>query len=576
MDEETKEKKKKIKNPRDNGVHFASDNEQQKKATAGKQSQKSKVARSATLAIQRSPAIATGGTNKITRRITPEVQEFIRKELTDPTAKGSTYIEQFISSFLKQAKADPSSRAGMLLASAMFSEDLLKHLDEEANKAMSKDIKFAQYNIRQTLYPKQQEVYDDDYDKTIVCICSRRVGKSELDARLLAKRCLRPDQHCVYINRSFDAAVRQIRKPLETALEAAGLTSYEGTIGGGLLSFPNGSQIMILGNNNAKDIDKMRGERIALIVFDECGHMRNMRQIVEEVVEPAMMDYADSQLILTGTPPRTKHNFIQELYDNPTIKKFHWTYLDNPFLPNRETVLEEVCKKHGVTPDDPFIRREYFGEMGATDEEAMVFHSYQKVDALPNKTWTHAYIAVDWGFEDKAAVTSIVADSMKKECFIVKTWSEAKKGIIEICEEVKRQYDELKTKYNISRNPVIVCDTNEKSASFELYNTYKLPNVMNAYKYEKNFAIEQLAEWLRTGVIKVVTKDNDAMLEDLNNTMWLRDEETDELKHEIDDDCWHPNAAMALLYASRMVSFDILGVVTSEAEGRARRLIENV
>lgn len=546
-------------------------------AKSGKAKQSKDAKQSVKQCISKSIKNNKGANPSSPRRVTPEVQDAVRTKLTEREENGHLYMVNFVNNFLNEARDNPNSLAARQLASVIFDQKLLQTLDEEVNKQMNKDISFSQYQVRKTLYPKQIDVYDDDFDKIILAICSRRVGKSELDGRLLAKRCLRPEQHCVYINRSFEVAARQINKPLMTALEAAGLTNYTGTVGGGMLTFDNGSWILIIGNNNAKDIDKLRGEKIALCIADECGHMRNMRQIVQEVIEPAMMDYADSQLIFTGTPPRTKHNFIQELYDNPTIRKFHWTYLDNPFLPNREKILQEVCDRHGVNPNDPFIRREYFGEMGAVDEEAIVFHDYKTTTEIPKKTWTHAYIGVDWGFEDKAAVVSVLGDSHTKQCIIIKTWSASKKGISEICQEVKNQYDILTTKYTIARKPVIVCDTNEKSASFELYQTYKLPNVMNAYKYEKNFAIEQLAEWLRTSTIITYSgKENEEMLLDLDNTIWQRDEETDELQHEIDDEAYHPNAAMALLYISRMIAYDILGVVTPESEIRARRLIENV
>lgn len=556
-------------NPKGNPpTNFANNKKVLEKAIAGQKTEKSRMKKAVASSINQSNVLVQG----IHRRITPDTQQMIRDELTKQDKGGTPYIHQFIKAFLKEAKDDPSSNAGRMLASTMFNDKLLETLDSEVNKQMNRDIGFAEYRIRQTLYDKQQEVFDNKQDKTILVINSRRSGKTELMGRLLAKRVLRPDQHCVYINRSFDAAVRQIQKPLETALQAAGL-SYSGTVNGGKLDFDNGSWILIIGNNNVADVNKLRGERLALAILDECGHERNVRQLMQEVIQPASMDYEDSQIVFVGTPPRTKINYIQDLWDNPKIKKYHWTFEQNPFIPNKENVIKEVCELNGVTPDSPFIQREYYGVMGAVDTDAEVFRGYQKVDRVPTEhLFTHSYVAIDWGYEDKAAVVSIVANSHSKEAYIVRDWSMSKQSISTICQEAVAQVAYLKEHFKLEREPVVVCDTNEKGASFELYQTYKVPNVMNAYKYDKDMAIEQFSEWLRVGTIKTCV-DAKSCIEDFDNTIWKRDEETDQILHDIDDECWHPNAAWAAIYASRMFAFDILGIMTSEAENRTHRLV---
>ena len=186
---------------------------------------------------------------------------------------------------MNEAKKDPNSQAARLLASAIFDPKLLDTLDETLNKQMNRDYGFALYQIRKTLYDKQQEVFDNDTDKIILAICSRRSGKTELMGRLLVKRLLKPDQHVVYINRSFDAAVRQIQKPFDTALQAVGdsLKITQGSIGGGLVQFDNGSWLLIVGYNNAADVNKIRGEKVALVIIDEFGHMRHLKELVQEV-----------------------------------------------------------------------------------------------------------------------------------------------------------------------------------------------------------------------------------------------------------------------------------------------------
>ena len=529
-----------------------------KKGVKQTEEQKAKIAASETM------------TKKL-RRVQPEIDQAIQDKLFSRDTSGKTFITSFISKCIDEAKKDPNSRMGIYMADKIFgSGDLITRLDAEVNKAMSRDTAFQQYQIRNTLYDKQQEVYDNSTDKFMIVINSRRSGKTELMGRLLAKRVCRPDQHCVYINRSFDAAVRQIQKPLETALEAAGL-HYRGTINGGKIEFDNGSWILIVGNNNASDVNKLRGEKLALVLCDECGHMRHLRELINEIIAPATMDYADSQIVMVGTPPRTRNGFVQELWEKGNIRKYHWTFKDNPFIPNKDNVIQEACEMFGISPDSNFIKREYLGDMYAYDTEAIYIKHYDKAEPDKDKLYSHAYVAVDWGYEDKAAVVGMIVDKNAKKLYIVKDWSEAKKGIVEISQRVQEMVEYLKNNYRLDREPQVICDTNEKSAAQDLYTTYHISNVMLAYKYDLNYALDQLSDWFTASTV-VISPNAKATIEDADNMIWKRNEDTDQIIHELDDDSYHGNAMFAVLYASRQFAYDVMGLI---AENKPAKEITN-
>ena len=529
-----------------------------KKGVKQTEEQKAKIAASETM------------TKKL-RRVQPEIDQAIQDKLFSRDTSGKTFITSFISKCIDEAKKDPNSRMGIYMADKIFgSGDLITRLDAEVNKAMARDTAFQQYQIRNTLYDKQQEVYDNSTDKFMIVINSRRSGKTELMGRLLAKRVCRPDQHCVYINRSFDAAVRQIQKPLETALEAAGL-HYRGTINGGKIEFDNGSWILVVGNNNASDVNKLRGEKLALVLCDECGHMRHLRELINEIIAPATMDYADSQIVMVGTPPRTRNGFVQELWEKGNIRKYHWTFKDNPFIPNKDNVIQEACEMFGISPDSNFIKREYLGDMYAYDTEAIYIKHYNKAEPDKDKLYSHAYVAVDWGYEDKAAVVGMIADKNAKKLYIVKDWSEAKKGIVEISQRVQEMVEYLKNNYRLDREPQVICDTNEKSAAQDLYTTYHISNVMLAYKYDLNYALDQLSDWFSASTV-VVSPNAKATIEDADNMIWKRNEDTDQIIHELDDDSYHGNAMFAVLYASRQFAYDVMGLI---AENKPAKEITN-
>lgn len=532
------------------GSQFESNNEVQKKAQAGRKKSKDKEA--ATQAITKSSAIKSG------KRVTPEVQEYIREELLKPTGS-SNYMKTFIKAFLKEAKEDPNSRCGQLLASAMFSDQLLTHLDEEANKQMAKDREFLIYRIRNTLYEKQQELFDNTIDQTIIAICTRRAGKTECNARLLLRDVIEPGHNALYLNRSFDNAVRQLGKPLDELLMKLDMP-HRGQVSSGYIEFDNGSTITLSGYNNKGDIDRYRGGHYSLIILDEISHLRSPKVLIEEVLEPSQVDYGkEAQMVFTGTPPRNKVNYARELWNNPKIKHFHWSFMDNPFIPDKDTVIDRICEKHGCTKESAFIQREYFGNMDAIDEDSMVFRGYRTYNELPkNVSFEKAYVGVDFGFEDAAAVISGVA--YNKTLYIVDQWSERHQPISVLCEEVKKQYENLK-KMPLKQQPWVITDTNVKEGAYELQATYKIPNVFCAYKYDKDVAIEQLAEFMRTDKILIPNKEDGILYVEAENTLWKRDDETDEIIHEIDDEQMHPNALMALLYVSRQFAYEVLNIV---------------
>ena len=92
-----------------------------------------------------------------------------------------------------------------------------------------------------------------------------------------------------------------------------------------------------------------------------------------------------------------------------------------------------------------------------------------------------------------------------------------------------------------------------KSIAFELSQTHRLP-VYNAYKYDKMYAITSMAERMRTGELQI--EQDSVLVEECERTVYKRDDETDAILNEIDDDVFHPDGLDALLYAYRMYAFD--------------------
>lgn len=517
------------------------------------------------------------------KTLKPAVLDYLIEQMFGEDGK---WCKAYIDSQLKEAKNNPNSRAADRLAAGIFNDCLWDKLDEYLSKAKAEDVNYYKYLIRQTLYDKQKEVFDNDIDQRFIIINSRRSGKTELMGRLVAKGILQPDGHIVYINRNSSAAIRQIRGPFEDAMKVlSNVTITRGSVEAQEVHFSNGSQLLVLGNNNSADIDKLRGERISMCIMDECGHQKNIRQLMREVIGPALKDYGkDSRLYMVGTPPRIPHTYVEEVWNNATKfgwKRYHWTYQENPFIPDRDSIITEVCKENGVTPDSAFIQREYFGRMGVYDTEAVVFKGYKTYnslqailrgytellgDDLPNGKKeifkpTGVYIGIDWGGTDYNAIVSVVVDAIAKKAFVYDVWTDRKCGLEVIKSIIQRKYNdaqELLSKYGIEDDRIrIVTDTNMVEFAVDLCKL-GLP-VTKAIKYDMMTSIETMAAELRTGRLRVPSEwkaEDNRLIQDFEDTVYKRDEETDALLREIDDDTYHPDAAHALRYAMRQYMED--------------------
>lgn len=500
-------------------------------------------------------------TKRVNKAIKNLVYEQLKQDLLNgDNAKQKPYYQTFLNNYLKQALKDPNGRPATTVASMIFTPDILTALDASHEREMANDINFALYKLNEDYFQEQRDVLVEiNHSKKILVCCSRRAGKSYFCAGAIVKSALKnPGSRIIYINLTFKNAVKQIWDNVIKASEAVGLQIDKSSKNDGEIEWVNGSSLRIKGNSNNAEADTLRGEsKVSLVVIDEAFHQKNMEYAINEVIMPFLADLGDKATILcTGTPPRIPHTYMEKLWNNDkTWRHYHWTAENNPHVPDFEKFIEEVCKAKGLTKDAPFIQREYYGVIGAYDTEAMVFKNYQSYTELPTSfTANRIAIGCDWGFSDYNSIITVAYNTQSGEAYVIEEKKFNKATVSEIITEVKRSYEAAKNRFGID-DIQILCDTNEQSITYELYANQHLP-AYNAYKYDKASAIAQLSDWLRSGKIKV--NANDIYLKDeFERTLYKRDEDDDSILPEIDDDIFHPDAIMALLYASRTIAFDM-------------------
>ena len=471
-------------------------------------------------------------------------------------------VNDFVPAFLKEAVKNPTGVAGQYLAKQLFQDDIISSLDAQTEKLLSKDIDFLEYRILKQLFKEQREVFLDSFVKRKAIMCSRRAGKTELNVRLLVRACVVPNSPCLYVNLTFANAINQTFDKILDCAKAIELPIQQSSKADGFIIFANGSSITFKGNTNKAEADKIRGYKYRLAIIDEAQSQVNMPYLINEVIEPLLMDFADSVMILTGTPPRAKNTYFEKAWNTKEWQNYHWTMFENPHIPNPEEQLEKICAEKGLTKESDFIQREYYGVI-AYDTEAQVFKGYQTYEEIPDDFMpTDIVIGVDFGFSDYNGVVSLAFNKHTMECYAFHENKFNQSTSTAVIECIKNHYENAKM-FMVDRarklnkdadlaNITIVTDSNEKTICYELSVNEKLP-AYPCYKYDKVMAISQLSDWCRTGKIKV-PKDG-YLAEEFDLTLYKRDD-NDSITSEIDDS-YHPDIADALLYASRQMWFTV-------------------
>ena len=503
------------------------------------------------------------------------LKDLIYNQLKDSLIKqdksGIEYYSKFLDKCLKEAMDDPNGRIGQIILQLIVKENAVEELDKIAENERNKDIDFMHYKLLKNLFKEQRDfLMDDTQYRKQIAICGRRAGKTYSNARRLAWTCIKPNSPCLYLNLNFSNAINQMWDETHKAVEEVGLRIKQESKAEGYIEFTNGSKITFRGNTNKAEADKGRGYSYRLVIIDECGHQKNMQYLMDEVLRPCMADFADSVLIATGTPPRVPHTWCEKAWNDTTFKKYHWTMFENPHMPDPEQFIHEECISKGVTRESSFIQREYYGTMGAYDTEAQVFKGRQTYTIPENPetlNFTNICIGVDFGFSDYNAVVTLAYNKNTRQAWVLRenkfNHSDIT-GIVNVIKEHDEAAKELLMKKGLNPEVDIFCDNNEKSIIAELKRNYGV-RAYPAWKHDKAMAIEQLAEELRTGRMVIPAKG--ALDDEMDSILYKRDEGTDAIIPELDEDLGiHPDIMMALLYASRQYFHD-LGI---EAGGESK------
>lgn len=281
--------------------------------------------------------------------------------------------------------------------------------------------------IRKELHARQLRVLRDPC-RFIAMLCSRRAGKTELCARMIALALLDSgaNEWVIYAARTASIAKDLIWIHLEGLNERFKL-GWQMQAHLGLITTPTGACFRVLGVDKKKEVQKIRGYKVRLAIFDEAStYQEHLEELVKDCAEPALMDLG-GRLVLSGTPGVVCEGywFDASTGEMPKYSVHHWTVRENPLFPRDvEEALREVRENNQWTEEDATYRREYLGEW-VEDASALVYKFVGERNALEElpeafdaSTWL-CTLGIDFGMTDECAWVVIGSPRHSKDMFVL-------------------------------------------------------------------------------------------------------------------------------------------------------------
>lgn len=259
----------------------------------------------------------------------------------------------------------------------------------------------------ETFLFKEQLDFVGDPARFATAVCSVRAGKTTACAAdLIATALANPGTTGLYITLARSSAKRIVWPELMRINRYFGLGG-EPNLADLSLTFPNGSILYCGGANSEMEIEKYRGlSNVVLVYLDEAQAFREyIRELVDEIIVKRLYD-TNGRCRVIGTPGPLLAGYFWEISHSPEWSHHAWTLHHNHHIQRKsgktaDELIEQDCRRRGVSIEDPCIQRECFGRW--TYDPASLLLSYNPdindYDELPPGKYTYI-LGVDLGTRD--------------------------------------------------------------------------------------------------------------------------------------------------------------------------------
>lgn len=395
--------------------------------------------------------------------------------------------------------------------------------------------------LKADLFKKQRTVLQDKSPLLSLC-CSRRAGKSELAARMIAIALTESGHNDVvlFCAQTLQRA-RQIMWPILEKMNTDMGLGWTMSAHIGQVVTRDGAMLMLLGVTDNQSIEKVRGSRYRLAFVDESSTFEHLlERLVVDCLLPGTLDFTPrGKIVLAGTPGYSRVGYWWQVATGLKKGWSHhaWTLFDNPMIENIEEKLKQVREEEGLSEEDPKYKREFLG-LWTADESVLVYvatEARNTVKVLPNapanlslEQWIRdewlVTCALDVGFTDKCAVAAIGSPPGSTDVYVLETFSQAKLRADEQALKLK----EFRDKYRAQRT-VIDVGGQGKLVHGEFNQRYgKMAGgaAMPAKKMNKVEAIGLFNTDMRLGRIKALMPSAGDVYSEWCNLPWADDART--------------------------------------------------
>jgi hypothetical protein len=337
--------------------------------------------------------------------------------------------------------------------------------------------------------------------------------------------------------------------------------------------FPNGSSVAFGGLDDIRHIQTMLGQRLRSFCSDESQGASStlLKQLVEDVIAPALSDTPGGKYLLAGMLPDVPAGYYYDALTSGRWLVKTWNRFANPHLiEDQFEALRTYLHLTGLSEDSPEVQRRWFGKL-VFDPNATAFRYRPEIAAWNPRPFAFPFEIEPGTF--KCAIPPLGIDTFSlgtdpgtrdRWAFVLWGWSSKRRDICyQIAEWVtprnarKRNGDA--TDWNdatavadcfFSRYETIVRffrDAGSSQETLDLFGRYIGRMVVKAAnKTDLGAQVERFAALLATGRLKIIAGSQ--LENDLKLATWDTKARV-EGRYEWDDSKIHPDVADAGRYA---------------------------
>lgn len=381
------------------------------------------------------------------------------------------------------------------------------------------------------LLPKQLEfVTDPARFKTLVT--PRRCGKTWSVCTALLIAALSKTCHCVLIAPYLNWAVRFAWPTLLTAIAELKIRASANNGDRRIVFHDTGSSIELLGADQERYRERLRGEGLELVVIDESGFfLTDLTEFINGVVRPALIKGgSEGKLYLVGTPGYVALGYFFEASTGlvPDFKNFSMTIWDNPYV--REQIEGELERQIAANPnfkETALYKREWLGQW-VIDTDKLIYPYDENYNALytwpPPGTTVEQFtyvLGIDYGCSPDPSAWVLGAYDLNyaRTLFVIDARKELglfEEDIIRITRGYVEQYNPTK----------VVVDVTYKPTTEYMRQRLRWPvEVARKDPGKRNYWISTLASDIAHGHVKFLLPQCTPLVKEMQGYSWKFDKQ---------------------------------------------------